>query len=186
MSIAVDGIGLVGSVLGIWQFLTSLVPPQKQAASQYRIQVGVDGYQGLSNAGGNIDKILVYNVNGELLGGGGSGSVSKGSYIDLSVDQFLGQQALTTEFCKQRDVTMDLPKLIGSLQTPAMTLYASPLLLRQWMRARNGPGWEIEERFVVWTGTQAVIMSVLCTYLDHIADHVRQLPNNMDKSGKSR
>ena len=57
MSIAVDGIGLVGSVLGIWQFLTSLVPPQKQAASQYRIQVGVDGYQGLSNAGGNIDKI---------------------------------------------------------------------------------------------------------------------------------
>lgn len=104
-SVAVDVIGVVGSLLGTWQFGENLIPSVEEHQSTYRIQVGLDGTKdgngkSLSNSGGGIDQIKTYNNNGELIGSGKGGSIDEGGYSDLTAKQSGSQQAITTEFCK--------------------------------------------------------------------------------------
>ncbi|KAI1843967.1 hypothetical protein JX265_005849 [Neoarthrinium moseri] len=99
----VGGIGLVGSILGIWQFAADNIPDVVKSKSTYRIQVGLDDTKGsgdkkLSNAGGNLVMIKTYNNNGELIGSGGGGKVKDGGYADFSAEQTGTQQSITTEF----------------------------------------------------------------------------------------
>ncbi|KAK7705572.1 hypothetical protein SLS64_007939 [Diaporthe eres] len=107
-AVAVDVIGVVGSLLGTWQFGENLIPSVEQHQSTYRIQVGLDGTKdgngkSLSNSGGSIDQIKTYNNNRELIGSGKGGSISEGGYSDFTAKQTGSQQAITTEFYAGND-----------------------------------------------------------------------------------
>ncbi|KAJ2987614.1 hypothetical protein NUW58_g4406 [Xylaria curta] len=100
---SVEAIGLVGSVLGIWQFAESLLPTHTVDASAYSIRAGVDGTDdhnggSLNNAGGGIDLIKTYNNNGELIGSGGRGYIESGGRGTFSTEQTNSQQSIMTEF----------------------------------------------------------------------------------------
>lgn len=102
---AVEVLGVVGSLLGIWDFTEGLIPSGEDHHSTYRIQVGLDGTEDsngktLSNAGGKLWKIKTYNNNGEFIGTGDGGSIDSGGYHDFTAEQSGSQQAITTEFCK--------------------------------------------------------------------------------------
>lgn len=100
MSVVVDGIGLVGTILGIWSFITDNIPAGAEQKSVFRVQVGVDGTQGLTNAGGDISLIKVYNSNNNLIGSGSGGYVTNGGFADFTAQQSNLQQALATELCR--------------------------------------------------------------------------------------
>ncbi|KAI0406548.1 hypothetical protein F4802DRAFT_613415 [Xylaria palmicola] len=105
---SVDAIGLVGSLVGIWQFADTLLPSHHIDASTYSIRAGVDKTAGdngekLSNAGGGIDLIKTYNSNDELIGSGGTGYVTSGGRVDFTTEQTNTQQSITTEFYATHD-----------------------------------------------------------------------------------
>ncbi|KAI1347143.1 hypothetical protein F5Y01DRAFT_330117 [Xylaria sp. FL0043] len=108
MSAEVDAIGLIGSLLGIWQFGTSLLPAQNVDASTYSIRAGLDKTSDgaghlLSNAGGGISLIKTYNNNGELIGSGGKGSIKSGGIETFTTEQTNTQESVTTEFYATND-----------------------------------------------------------------------------------
>lgn len=82
----VDVIGLVSGVMGIWSFVADMIPEPTTDASTFKIWVGLDGTkdpgnpneEGLSNAGGGIDYIKLYNGNNALLGTGGGIDIEGG------------------------------------------------------------------------------------------------------------
>ena len=87
-------IGVVSGVIGIFQFLQSLFPPQTTppaATSLVRIGVGLDGTfdgQTLSDAEGAVKGIRVYNEDQQLIGTGkGDGVIPTGGYQDINIDQ---------------------------------------------------------------------------------------------------
>jgi hypothetical protein len=100
-------IGLMADVLGIWSFFADQVPSPSNTATVFRIAVGLDGTRdpntpntALSNAGGAIDSIRVYNGNGALIGVGSlRDPIGEGGFSDAVVRQEdLAQQAVWTDF----------------------------------------------------------------------------------------
>ena len=82
-------IGVVSGVIGIFQFLQSLFPPDTNSAdsSSLRIGVGLDGPV-LSNAEGAVKTINLYNEDQTLVGTGkGDGDIASGSFQDITIDQ---------------------------------------------------------------------------------------------------
>lgn len=104
MSGVIEAIGLISGVLGILSFIEGQVPPNEGDFAYFRIAVGLDDYENdngdtLSNAGGNIDSIRLYNNVEELIGVGGlSDSIPQGEFKDAKVPQGNNQQPSTTIF----------------------------------------------------------------------------------------
>lgn len=91
-------IGLLSDGLGIWGFTEGLIPGESDGKSVYRIATGLDGTDGLSNAGGTIEDIRILNTNNELIGVGDAGGIEDGTHKDASVEHDKGQQGVTTQF----------------------------------------------------------------------------------------
>ena len=89
-------IGVVSGVIGIFQFLQGLFPPDTNPAdsSSLRIGVALNG-NGTSDADGAVKTINLYNENQEKIGvGKGDGDIGSGGFQDISIDQsdYPGQQ----------------------------------------------------------------------------------------------
>ncbi|KAB5554823.1 hypothetical protein GE09DRAFT_1287297 [Coniochaeta sp. 2T2.1] len=107
----VDVIGLISGALGIYAFMADMLPEKGGGTiAAFRVKVSVDGCckdvdPKLSNAGGGIQTVRLYNVNGALIGSGGGtdGSIGSGDFADLAVPQSVANQALTAEFYANDD-----------------------------------------------------------------------------------
>lgn len=66
---AIQVIGVVSGILGIAQFGIDNFGAPDTGGSVVRFQVGLDSDGGLSNAGGDIPDIRLFNEVGEFLGG---------------------------------------------------------------------------------------------------------------------
>ncbi|KAK9772119.1 hypothetical protein AB5N19_11742 [Seiridium cardinale] len=110
MSEVAGAIGLISSVMTIWSFLGDQVPEVKAPSSNYRVTIGLDGFKdddgnSLSNSGGSIDLVKVYNVNHELIGSGKGASIGDGDdqYGDMAIEQHGNSQSAWTEFYSGND-----------------------------------------------------------------------------------
>lgn len=93
VGVAVEVIGLVGSVLGIVQFGQDMMPSGTLSAadsSSLRIGLGLDGVN-LSQSEGIVGNIKVYNENQIMVGAGsGDGFMGDGGFQDINIDQHYG------------------------------------------------------------------------------------------------
>lgn len=99
----VEVIGLFGTILGIVQFGLDNFPQEETASSVIRIAVGLDNPSpgGLSNAGGDLPDIRLFNEFGEFLGINSDGSeIQDGNTKEIKVthNDDNGQQATYTLF----------------------------------------------------------------------------------------
>lgn len=94
----VEVIGLISGGLGIIQFGLDNFAPKEETGSVIRISVGLDG-NGLSEAGGDLPDVRLFNDFGEFLGiAADPGSVGPGSTEEIKVTHSDGQQAAYTLF----------------------------------------------------------------------------------------
>ncbi|KAI1379886.1 hypothetical protein F4677DRAFT_407913 [Hypoxylon crocopeplum] len=112
MSIIAGAIGLIGSSMTIWSFISDQIPPVQTPSSNYRVFIGLDGFKddkgkALDNAHGQIELIKIYNVNHELIGSGGGATVgsddSDDQHADMSAEQHGNSQSVWTEFFAGND-----------------------------------------------------------------------------------
>ncbi|ETS77101.1 hypothetical protein PFICI_10975 [Pestalotiopsis fici W106-1] len=100
-----EAFGVITGLLGVWQFAEDHFPADETPASNYRVTVGLEGFdangQTLTNAKGEIETIKTYNVQHELIGSGGGLTVGDGEddqFGDIKVDQEGNSQSIWTEF----------------------------------------------------------------------------------------
>jgi hypothetical protein len=113
----VNVIGVVAGVLGIWGFSEDHIPqkaePEKpddpnKYITTVRVAAGLDGAGSpdiidkgphrLMSAGGRLDSMIHYNLNGDVLGVGGSvDRIGDGAFIDFKSPSSDGSQPVTTE-----------------------------------------------------------------------------------------
>lgn len=92
----INVIGVVSGLLGIYQFgADNFGSSEDTGGSVVRIQVGLDSTNGLSNAGGDLPDIRLFNEVGEFLGASyDPGSIEDGTTgTDIRVQQTAEQQA---------------------------------------------------------------------------------------------
>lgn len=91
----IDVIGIVSGLLGIYQFEASNFASADAGGSVVRIQVGLDSPGGLSNVGGGLPDIRLFNEVGHFLGGKyDPGHIEDGTNgKDIRVHQSAEQQA---------------------------------------------------------------------------------------------
>lgn len=102
---AVTGvIGVISGILGIAQFGINNFGASDTGGSVVRFQVGLDSYDGLDNAGGDIPDIRLFNEVGEFLGGSyDPGFIEDGTRSDVRVEQNSEQQATYALFTANDD-----------------------------------------------------------------------------------
>ena len=66
---AINVIGVISGLLGIYQFGADNFGKADEGGSVVRVQVGLDYENGLSNSGGDLPDIRLFNEVGEFLGG---------------------------------------------------------------------------------------------------------------------
>ncbi|KAI0116432.1 hypothetical protein GGR51DRAFT_574711 [Nemania sp. FL0031] len=99
-------VGFVSGVLGIVQFGKDNLPQEKSAGSTVRITVGLDTKNGLSDAGGDLPDVRLFNEAGEFLGiKTNPGKVNSGESADITIDhnRDSGQQATYALFSANKD-----------------------------------------------------------------------------------
>lgn len=93
-AIVIDIIGVVSGLLGLYQFGVDNFGSGDVGGSVVRIQVGLDVDSGLSNAGGDLPDIRLFNEGGEFLGSlYDPGSITDGTTGDITVTPESEQQA---------------------------------------------------------------------------------------------
>ncbi|KAF1976715.1 hypothetical protein BU23DRAFT_565404 [Bimuria novae-zelandiae CBS 107.79] len=118
VSAIINVIGVVAGVLGIWGFSEDHIPkkaePEKpddpnRYITTVRVTAGLDGADSLMipggrphrlmSAGGRLDSMIHYNLNGDVLGVGSSvHRIGDGAFIDFKSPSSDGSQPVTTEF----------------------------------------------------------------------------------------
>ncbi|KAI0392432.1 hypothetical protein F5Y17DRAFT_359122 [Xylariaceae sp. FL0594] len=102
----IDAIGIISGALGIIQFGMDNLPKQDSVGSTVRITVGLDFDNGLSNAGGDLPDIHLFNEVGDFLGKvTDPGKVDDGGFGDVMVKHKgnAGDQAAYTLFSANDD-----------------------------------------------------------------------------------
>ena len=102
----VEAIGLISGVLGIIQFGIDNFSPPDAEGSTVRVTVGLDFEGGLSNSGGDVPDIRLWNEVGGFLGSRvKSGKVDTGKFADVFVahEDGQGSQAAYTLFTAKND-----------------------------------------------------------------------------------
>ena len=90
----VNVIGVISGLLGIWSFGQENFAKSDKGGSVVRLQVGLDSPNGLSNAGGDLPDVRLFNEVGEFLGASyDPGSIEDGTTGDIRVQQSAEQQA---------------------------------------------------------------------------------------------
>lgn len=91
----INVIGVLASVLGIVQFGEDNFGGQDSGGSVVRIQVGLDNGSGLSNSGGDMPDVRLFNEVGEFLGATyDPGHIDDGTTgSDIKISQTSEQQA---------------------------------------------------------------------------------------------
>ncbi|RWA07791.1 hypothetical protein EKO27_g7314 [Xylaria grammica] len=101
-----DPISVVSGILGIIQFGIDNFPQEKPSASTVRITVGLDIQGGLSNSGGDLPAVTLFNEGGGYLGRKTHpGKISSGDFHDITIEHFHGggQQATYALFAAHND-----------------------------------------------------------------------------------
>lgn len=65
---ALAAIGFLGDALGIIGFAMDKIPNGGTEVGTVRLGIGKDGFEGLTNAGGNLLYVLTYDITGQELG----------------------------------------------------------------------------------------------------------------------
>jgi hypothetical protein len=87
MAAVIEAIGLISGVLGIIQFGIDNLPEKDSVGSKVRVTVGLDVSGGLSNAGGDLPDIRLFNEAGDFLGiTADPGKVDSGGFGDITID----------------------------------------------------------------------------------------------------
>jgi hypothetical protein len=136
--------GLVSDVLGIVQFGLDNFSPPETATSVVRIAVGLDIDGGLSNAGGDLPDVRLFNEAGKFLGlNADPGRIGDGSTVDIKVshNDDNGQQAPYVLFSANDDA---ICIAYASITWPNGDKYA---WLGDWGR-RCGGSWYFSNLFV--------------------------------------
>jgi hypothetical protein len=93
-AVLINVIGVISGVLGIYQFGVDNFGGGDEGGSVVRIQVGLDVDGGLSNAGGDLPDVRLFNEGGEFLGSSyDPGTIQDGTTGDITVTQVFEQQA---------------------------------------------------------------------------------------------
>lgn len=93
MAAAAEVIGVVSGVLGIFSFLQDNFAGSDNPNSKLRVVVGLDGTQGLENAGGGAPDVRLFNENLGFLGAAyDPGFITSGTNFDITIDQSEAQQ----------------------------------------------------------------------------------------------
>lgn len=92
---AVSILGIVADTLGIFQFVASiLAAPGDHSHSVVRIAAALDGGSNhLTNGGGGIDSIRLYNENEEDIGDIGKHKIGNVEFHNFKIKQSSSQQA---------------------------------------------------------------------------------------------
>lgn len=88
-------IGVIGSILTIFSFLQDNFADDDGSPndSKMRIAVGLDGTEGLDNAGGDYPDVRLFNEVGDFIGSSyDPGYITDGTVYDLTITQSVGQQ----------------------------------------------------------------------------------------------
>lgn len=95
MAALLDVIGVVSGLLGIYQFAADNFASSDKGGSVVRVQVGLDNPGGLSNAGGDLPDVRLFNEVGDFLGASyDPGHIDDGTNgKDITVTQTAEQQA---------------------------------------------------------------------------------------------
>lgn len=98
-------IGFIADILGILGFLQSNFASSPDAiTSKFRIGLALDGTRGLSNAGGNLPDVRVWNEVGGFLGAHyDPGNCGSGVACDVEVEQSVAQQPTYVLFSANDD-----------------------------------------------------------------------------------
>ncbi|GAP85847.1 hypothetical protein SAMD00023353_1401440 [Rosellinia necatrix] len=105
-AVVVEAIGLISGFLGIIQFGIDNIPEVESVGSTVRVRVGLDFNGRLSNTGGDLPDIRLFNEAGEFIGiTADPGTVKSGMAGDITVEHKsnLGQQATYTLFSANND-----------------------------------------------------------------------------------
>ncbi|RYO97129.1 hypothetical protein DL765_011298 [Monosporascus sp. GIB2] len=82
-----EAIGVISGVLGIIQFGIDNFAEPERVGSTVRIAVGLDYDGGLSNAGGDLPDVRLFNEAGDFLGMvADPGTVDSGGFVDITVN----------------------------------------------------------------------------------------------------
>ncbi|KAJ3565392.1 hypothetical protein NPX13_g7521 [Xylaria arbuscula] len=106
MAAFIEAIGLISGLLGIVQFGLDNFSSDDSEGSTIRISVGLDFDGGLSNSGGDLPDVRLFNEVGGFLGiKADPGSVDKGKFSDITVKHKddAGSQATYTLFSANDD-----------------------------------------------------------------------------------
>ncbi|KAI1122808.1 hypothetical protein F5Y10DRAFT_253288 [Nemania abortiva] len=106
MAALLDAIGLISGVLGIIQFGMDNLPQENSEGSTVRITVGLDTTDGLSNSGGDLPDVRLFNEAGDFLGiTVDPGKVKSGEFGDITIehDHNSGSQATYALFSANND-----------------------------------------------------------------------------------
>lgn len=91
---AINVIGLVSGLLGIYQFGKDNFGSSDSGGSTVRVLLGLDIDGGLNNAGGDLPDVRLFNEGAEFLGMTvDPGSIDDGTASDIKVAQKVEQQA---------------------------------------------------------------------------------------------
>lgn len=99
-------IGVVSGLMTIFTFLDDNFSTESPTNSEtkMRIVAGLDGTEGLSNAGGDYPDVRLFGENGEFLGAEyDPGYVDDGTHYDLTIQQSTGQQPTYALFTGNTD-----------------------------------------------------------------------------------
>lgn len=93
--VVINVIGVLSGIMGIVQFGKDNFGSTDSKGSTVRIQVGLDSDRGLSNSGGDLPDVRLFNEGGEFLGlHVDPGSIEDGTASDIKVEQSAEQQAM--------------------------------------------------------------------------------------------
>ncbi|XDG08366.1 hypothetical protein ABKA04_007981 [Annulohypoxylon sp. FPYF3050] len=102
----IEAIGLISGALGIIQFGIDNFPTAKSVDSVVRITTGLDTPGGLTNAGGTLPDVRLYNEAGEFLGlSKDPGGIQDGGFADVTISHEGGntQQATYALFSANKN-----------------------------------------------------------------------------------
>ncbi|KAJ2996616.1 hypothetical protein NUW58_g915 [Xylaria curta] len=93
----VSTLGIISEVVGLVSFGMDLLPEQESVASKIRIAVGLDMKDGLTNGGGDLPDVRLFNEAGDFIGmSADPGTVRSGEYGDITVQHNSGSKQQAT------------------------------------------------------------------------------------------